>query len=314
MAIGDVFYEVKHFDDSPDSQFLAKIIVEDPAKYNISVDETGTLKFSPKPAPLVMPAAESVKYRLEKEGDLFRVWALQRIIEHGVFLGGRGGLVADSSVLSQKGNCWVAEGSKVLSGCVVSGDALVTGGSVLQGTCIVTGQARVIDSTLKGDISLNHTSSVVDSKLSTIGDGEISMVNQCSFDATVIEAREVLDFGGCHVSKGFIRRQHEVVSYWTGMYGWMSAYPNIHGEPTFAVGCQTRHGFDGIRELAKGYSYIRGHHEEMLDAFLALVEVAQRSWTPASKSGQDSEPVPAEKLHTAIAVQVTGQPGHIVDY
>ncbi|HSJ75701.1 MAG TPA: hypothetical protein VK899_05920, partial [Gemmatimonadales bacterium] len=129
--IGDTFYEIQHFSagEGPEGKgFLAKVTVEDPADYHISVDAaTGELQFTPKPAPLVMPAAESVKYRLEKEGDLFRVWALQRIIEHGVFLGGRGGLVADSSVLSQKGNCWVAEGSKVLSGCVVSGDALVTG-------------------------------------------------------------------------------------------------------------------------------------------------------------------------------------------
>lgn len=307
MAIGDVFYEVKHFDDSPDSQFLAKIVVEDPANYNISVDETGTLKFTPKPAQPVIPPAEPAKYRLEKEGDLFRLWALRRIIEHGVFPGKRGGLVADSGVLSQKGNCWIAEGSQVLSGCVVSGDALITHGSTLQGACIVTGQARVIESTLTGDITLNHTSSVTDSKLSAIGDGEISMANQCSFDATVIEARGILNFGGCHVNNGFIRRPHEVVSYWSGMYGWLSAYPNIDGDLMFSVGCQTRHGLRGIRDLAQEYGFGHGHNGEMLEAFLALVEVAQRSWTPASKSEKAAEPVQAAVGTDAPPVSVTAR-------
>lgn len=313
MAIGDVFYEVKHFDDSPDSQFLAKITVENPEDYNVTVDETGTLKFTPKPKRPVMPAAEPVKYRLEKEGGLFRVWAVRAIADHGVLAGDRGGLVAGSSSLSQKGSCWVWDGSKVLDSCRVTENALITHRSTLKGACFVSGNARVVNSTLEGDINIS-TSSVVDSKLSTTRNGEISLVNWCFFDDSVIEAKEVLNFGGCRVSNGFIRRQHEVVSYWTGQYGWMSAYPDIHGEPMFAVGCQTRHGFDGIRELAEGYSYTGGHNGQMLDAFLALVEVAQRSWTPASKSGRASEPVPAEEPIAATEISVTGPPAHIVDY
>lgn len=302
--IGDTFYEIQQFNDSPDSQFLAKIIVEDPANYNISVDETGALKFTPKPAQPVIPAAEPAKYRLGKEGDLFRVWALRHITEHGVIAGDRGGLVVSHGSLTQKGNCWIADGSKVLDSCHVSGDALVTHGSILKGACLIQGQARVVDSTLEGDIHISNTSSVVDSKLSTTGNGKISLANWCSFDDSVIETREILNFGGCRVNNGFIRRQHEVVSYWTGMYGWMSAYPNIHGEPMFSVGCQTLHGFDEMRALAGDNGYTHSHNGEMLNAFLALVEVAQRSWTPASKSKETCEPVSAEKLDTTAPVPV----------
>lgn len=287
MAIGDVFYEVRYFDNTNDEgervQFLAKTTVEDPARYTITTDDGGALVFTPKPECAPPSKLElGDKYRLEPEGGGYRLVALRNIVSHGILAGTKGGLVENKRNLSQQGDCWINEYATVRGGCVVDGQAYVGGDSVIDGACYIAGMSRVLRSQLQGNVVMTG----------------IAFVDECVVEGTVAlggdfyaaESRftpaHELKLNGCTVRQGHITHQYELVSYFHQVHGWLSAYPDLRGNLRFQVGCQNRDSADGLRQLARKY-FIGRHGEQMLEAFLALVEVARVGWSKPSEADQD---------------------------
>lgn len=88
----------------------------------------------------------SLKYRLVREGELFRVVAARDIPAAGVVAGEFGGLVGSRSVLSHDASCWLDYDS------FADSDSSITGNSVLISSCLkgsrVSGGSRVEDSTI----------------------------------------------------------------------------------------------------------------------------------------------------------------------
>ncbi len=304
MAVGDVFYQVMPFDDSPADQFLAKITVEDPANYNVRVDDTGTLIYSPKPelAQTSEPPAPG-KYELIPHGEgLFRIRALRPMPHAGVDPGELGGIISSAGFLSQDGECWIEHGAKLLHG-TVAGNAQITGNSVLRNGCHVAGDARVDGSTLDGPIHIQDNVQILDSQLRGL-DRKIILQGNCSIRDSVVEAEGYLNFAGCTVQRGHLREQHDLVSYWTPIHGWLSAYPDAEGRLTFAVGCQVLTDVESLHRLAREYR-LSDHDIEMLDAYLQIVMVARRSWARPAKSAHVDEPV---RDDAAVPVPVIPQP------
>ena len=291
MAVGDEFFEVLTFDTldpgDADSQFLARITVEDPANFHVTVDSGGALKFTPKPKPVARASTQvQPKYELIAEGDLFRVRALREIVRHGVVVGQLGGLVADENTLSQRGDAWIAETCTARGNSLVSNDALVAHSSVLDGYCHVSGAARVHSSTLTGGIFPTEQVWMQGCTMTTRNSGEISLSGSVIFDDTVISANDRrLHFAAGNVKGGRIHGQHELLSVFHPTWGWLSAYPGGHGQLQFKIGCQVRDSFDGLRDLASEYR-VSAEEAALLQAFLQMVQVAQGFWTSPSKSAE----------------------------
>lgn len=302
MAIGDESYEFLRFDDEP-RQFLARITVVDPAGFRITADDTGALTVVPlqtlvehvqeEEEPARVPAVGD-KYRMEKEGDLWRIYALRDIRGRLVRAGDRGGLVSSPESLSQRGECWIAESSVVSGGSFVYNDAYVGASSVLEGYCRVWRNAKVTYSVLKGSVLLEGFSKVHKSTLSTEGThGYIGLRDSCELEDTVIECPPGggVDLGSAIIKAGHIRSQHEAISCGT-RWGPLTAYRSKTGDLAFAVGCQTASSIAELHRIARSYR-IKGHEAQMLEAFLAMAQVAQALWAPPSKSDQDASVVAA---------------------
>lgn len=120
-------------------------------------------------------AQAGLKYALEKtdyivHGTLSSPWyrlrALRDIPAHGVRRGDAGGFVSGAGCVSQKGDCWVGEGSYVFQSGKVMDDALVDGGAQVKhglaaGAAHVTGKTILNFSTVVfGNIVLKDAGEV----------------------------------------------------------------------------------------------------------------------------------------------------------
>lgn len=290
MPIGDVFYEIQQFGpgEGPQGQgFLAKVTVEDPKNYNVTTDETGRIIFTPKPvqAPVPAPVTAPLKYELELADDgsgLYKVVATRAIQRWGVMKGERGGLVANSESLSQRGDCWVFPGAKVLDHSRVTEDATVRGESVLSGGAGVSHRATIVSSVLSGGgVMVQGGAVIVGSTISTVDytRAGVYISGDSRIEDSRIEAAETLNILGCNLEDAVIRKPFELVTIATP-YGWLNAYPDEHGDLMFKIGCTTVRSIEELRSLATRNDHDEKPHDmAMLQAFLDMVAVAQQSWT-----------------------------------
>lgn len=307
MPIGDVFYEIQRFGpgEGPQGQgFLAKVTVEDAKNYNVTTDETGRIIFTPKPVQAPVPAPETpLKYELELADDgsgLYKVVATRPIQRWGVRKGERGGLVTSSENLSQRGDCWIFPGAKVLDHSTVTEDATVRGESVVHQGARVSGHAAIVSSALStGNVTVHGGTVIVNSSIVSVG-ASVYISGDSRIEDSRIEAAETLNILGCNLEGAVIRKPFEVVTIATP-YGWLNAYPDEDGDLLFKVGCTVVRSVEQLRALA-----LRNDHDEkpfdmaMLDAFLVMVAVAQQSWTQPKAAEPAPEPQAAEPETPAL--------------
>ena len=81
------------------------------------------------------------KYRMEKEGEMYRIYALKNFAD--LHVGDKGGLIERAENLSQEGASWVYCDAVVTGTAKVTGNAVVTGYALVTGTAEVTGYAEV---------------------------------------------------------------------------------------------------------------------------------------------------------------------------
>lgn len=100
----------------------------------------------------------------------FQLVALRDNDTHGVKTGDKGGYVDSIGVLSQDGDCWIAEDGFVGEKSRVTGDALVTGNaivdshSIICGNVVISDNAHITQSEISGNITVNG-SSFIDSSV-----------------------------------------------------------------------------------------------------------------------------------------------------
>ena len=102
------------------------------------------------------------KYKLVKEGDLFRIIALRDF--GNIQKGDRGGLIEKESNLSHNDNCWVYDNARVYDDALVYGNARVCGNARICGNAEVYGDAEVCgdaevygDAEVCGDANIQET-------------------------------------------------------------------------------------------------------------------------------------------------------------
>lgn len=127
--------------------------------------------------------SRGIKYRLEAEGDMFRLYAL-RDIKEGVLAGEAGGLVYGSRALDQDGECWIGNGVVVKDQARVRGDAVVSGsGIVLSGRCLVGKNARVDNAMISQSAHIEGYANVTGGKIS----GNVVVRGETRIEDSVLE-------------------------------------------------------------------------------------------------------------------------------
>jgi carbonic anhydrase/acetyltransferase-like protein (isoleucine patch superfamily) len=81
------------------------------------------------------------KYRMIKEGKLFRIYATKSFAD--VKIGDKGGLVTDDNILSIDGDCWIYDGAKAVGNVKVFDNAKVYNGAKVLGNVKVYDDAEV---------------------------------------------------------------------------------------------------------------------------------------------------------------------------
>jgi hypothetical protein len=283
---------IYRFEDLADdgSQYLVKVEVVDIDTVHITQHPSGEMCITPAPASTPEPVDTGAgKYRLEPEGDLYRLYAL-RTIARSISPGSRGGLVSGSHNLSRYGECWIGQDAKVRDGFQVMGNAFVFGESDLCGAGVAENQATVENVTTvahRGIFSIGGQSCLRNVTVDVGTGAELLIYGDSGLtDSNVtVSPYARMAFNGCRVADGDIRNQYEVLTTWHPSYGWLTAFRHRSGRLRFKIGCQARDTAEGMRELAAGHGE-PPQHLQMLDLFLAMVEVAQAHWkdAPAPKS------------------------------
>jgi len=300
---------VKHFEDpqyrfedldDDGTQYLVKIEIVDLDTVNVGQDGDGAITVTPKQG----VETDNGKYRLEPEGDMFRLYAT-RDIRSGVRKGDKGGLVGDVEVLSPEGACWVFSRSVVTGDSRIRGNAYIAGTSRVDGAT-VEGDANLIDTSVEaaGCVVIDGSAYISSTRILCGVHGEVRIRGASNMESSVIEVdSEGLAVAGCNIVSAHIRNFHELVSVFHNEWGWLSAYRNDGGGLQFNIGCKVRSTFEEMRYLAR-HSEVSLLELEMLDHFLAMVAVSQRGWkdyTPpqgdpkseaAAGSGVESNEVP----------------------
>lgn len=287
--IGDVGYRFENIvPGDPDGQFLVKLTVVDPATVIIGCDDNGAVTIMPRD--VEAPAVEETddddeapepaqqlgpKYRLEPEGNLFRLYALRSM--PNVDVGSRGGLVASPSTLSHQGNCWVTVNAKVASPHArIVGGARITGDSQILGAGLIGGEAHLSYVHAEGPLSVSGSAQLHDTRIEA-HDYQLHLEGTTYIIDSIIEPTDDIRINGCNVEHGHIHNNFEVVSVHTAEWGWLSAFRNHAGTVTYAIGCKRRHDIDELLSLAADH-VIDPVQQDMLRAFVALAEAARPGW------------------------------------
>ena len=280
--------------DEDGSQYLTRTEVIPLGSVDISQEDNGEITFTPKQ--IEAPDTGNGKYRLVPEGDMFRVYATRRIRDN-VNEGDRGGLVGSDRVLSERGTCWISDGSKAHEGVRIKDDALVTSSCDISGDVTIGGHARLSYTVVAGDcVMIEGSADINDSRISNSGDDGGLIIRGCShIHNSVIEPAGEMLISGCNINSAHVRNRYELLSAHSNLWGWLSACRNTVGGWQFTVGCKTRHSAAAVKELAEdnGVSQLE---LEMLDHFLAMVEVSRRGWVdyvppaPAEDPKSDTAP------------------------
>lgn len=299
-----------HFESDIDTQehVLLETRVVDLSTVTIGQNEGGLLVVTRNAEPQPdddddePEAAPQLKYRLEPEGDLFRIVALRPIDCFYVNAGDRGGLVSSSHSLSQQGDCWIGSGSQVVGNAGIISNAYVHGGSVLTGNARVEASADVCNSTLDGNVYVLGEASVSDSTLSTERFSSLCMRGAAKVDESRIHIAggQSLHFAGGCVRKAHVRNRFEWVSIFAGQrFGWLDVFRGVNGDQRFAIGCQDYDNADDLRSLGRDYN-LTDVEEQMLEAFIALAAAAKRGWE------SDGAVTPFKSGDTAVAPATGG--------
>lgn len=285
MAIGDSFMRVESFSDNEldeENQYLAKVTIVDPADYVITANEHGTLTYKEK----LGACSGGPKYRLEPEGDLFRVVALRAFISWSqeVQPGEFGGLVEGEHNLSQEGNCWIADNSTVTGRSRVQQDARVAGDSVLINEVTVSGRALVISCTLEGWISVGGDAAVLYTVIEATKGSKFSVRGESKLEHSKVDVARgggLVMYGGC-ARDAALRSRFDIVSVHTP-WGWLSAFRDMSGALKVQVGCQHLGDFDQLREQARRHG-VSDTEMAMLGGFEAMVTEMCKKWEPQGHS------------------------------
>lgn len=285
MAIGDTFHRVLTVEDMGDErQVLTKVIIVNPADYVITADEDGVLQYEEKAAVVDddddddAPAAGS-KYRLEPEGNMFRIYAEREMMCNGSYVphGHRGGLVAHDRVLSQQGTCWIDARSAVHDGVGVSGDAWVGGDSVVKGKYFISGHASIVSCQIDGLGQIFGNAELLQTTI-VCNRGTVDIFGTTKVRESAIDVNSSGPFtlNGCCVNDASLRNNGDVVSVWT-RWGWLSAFRDKDGDLAFRVGCQYLGDFDQLRQVADDNS-ANALERAQLEGFIVMAQAMENQW------------------------------------
>jgi hypothetical protein len=302
--------------DNDGTQYLVKVVVVDLDEVSISQHPSRKIVVTAEPQQQQQQQqpSDNTKYRLEPEGDLYRLYALRKIGNH-TLPGYRGGLVSGSHNLSPQGECWIGQDAKVTDGFTVIDNAHVWGYSHLRGGGVAMGLASVTSVVVlsnQGRFSIGGASNLryVTVEVGVHADLLISGESDIAESSITVSRRGRVAFSGCTVLDGGIRNQYEALSIHHPIHGWLTAFRHRSGKLRFTIGCQHRDSAAGMRELAASSSEPL-QHVQMLEHFLAMVEVAQAYWedAPAPKS----DPAPDEAAG-AVSDEVTAPAPGVVSF
>lgn len=199
--------------------------------------------------------------------------------------------MADESILSQQGECWIDEESTVSSPYSLVRDDARVSRSNLSGNCTVIqkgtvfdssvavldlyGSGRVSHSTLNGGGTVRCAGAISRSRItggmSVVGNG--TEVRNCVIDVTDHHLT-VLD----SLSSAQIGRPSDLVQIAT-TFGVLRCYRIGEGKMLIRVGCQNLTSFDELRAAAKrNCDDDEAFQLEMLEGFIAMVEPLTRQW------------------------------------
>lgn len=226
-------------------------------------------------------AAEALadKYRLEPsgEGNLWRLVLLRDI--NGFSAGSQGGLVSGEDNLSQKGECWIDQSSRVTGRARVRGNARVYD-SALDGNITVTGGAVVDQVTVDGlgYVIIDGVAQVRRTEI--VSHGQINIGGDSKIIGSRLTAPRTKTYtinGGC-MQDADITSPFEVLSTMTP-WGWLTTLRTKDHELAVNVGCQDVGDIDEVRQLAQSYS-VSKVQLAMLEGFLQMVVAAMDTWSP----------------------------------
>lgn len=238
-----------------------------------------------------VPVQQPRKFRTEPEGSMYRIYATSD--GPGFFVGLRGGLIAHPSLLSQEGNCWVDETSRLEGDFKVSGDLMVAEGSVLSGHGAASGHGMISNSTIR-DATLRDFCEIRDS---TITRGEYAF-HTAIVDSTIdlgrsrgrfihVELRSSLVQGdGTYMylaelcaTNAWIRRTTDVVSMPTRL-GSLCAYRMVQDgvvQMRVSAGCQNKNSYAALREAARRHG-VTDTEMQILNGFFVMADAVRPGW------------------------------------
>ena len=318
-----------HFESDIDTQehVLLETRVVDLSTVTISQDEAGLLVVTRNGEVTAddddddddddeAPVSADLKYRLEPEGDLFRIVALRYIADYDVYAGDMGGLVSSSRNLAQLGNCWIGRDAKVLGEGRVRGDAKVAGVSTLDGRVEVYSSAVVQDSTLTGWVAVSDSAGVFDCTLTAGRNSNVAIYGTARLESSTVETAAnwgSLHVSGCCVRGAHIRNQFELVSFYTGpRFGWLDVFRGVGGDQRFSIGCQNQGSADDIRRLGRDYG-ISDVERQMLEGFLQLAAAAKQGWEP-DEAATKSDDIGSGGEQAAVATAAGVSPPVLSQY
>lgn len=274
--IGKTIYRFESGDNG--LSILTKVTHVSLDEVRLSQDVDGEVTITPRSPAQV----QARKYELVPEGGLYRLVALRDL--GGVPAGTRGGLVASSSNLSDKGDCWIYENAQVTGSARVHGHAQVYD-SILSGSINIHGEAVVVDVSVSGD---GHTIICGNTNLRNVeidchGYLEMRGNTEISDSKINVDYNTSFSISGCCITDADIANEYELLSFGT-KWGFMSAYRDMRGELTFSVGCQRHGDFDAMRDMARSMG-VTETQMGMLEGFFQMVEAARPQWRPAAVSG-----------------------------
>jgi hypothetical protein len=289
--IGDSVYRFEEVDSNLDDgeQVLVKITYVSLDSVVLTQSEDGIVTITEKlpeinddddetvEAPVPDEDLGNGKYRLEPEGDMFRVIATQSIPGTRIYQGAHGGLVANRDTLSRHGRCWVHRGAQVLGDMRVSGDAQVTSGCRLDGEGQVTGSAYLSAVTFTGSGYLTVAGDAQLDNVRISGGCTVRIDGSSYVRESHIEAFGDVHLSGCLVRDAHIRNEYEIVSIRDRKWGWLSAYRHESGRLQYSIGCRDLRTRQEMLDLA-GEESVSDVHVEMLKAFFEVVEAAGAGW------------------------------------
>lgn len=270
--------------------------------------------FQPQPAPVPddddddddvqAPVESEPRWRLEREGDMFRLYAVKSFYASSigtVYAGARGGLVWGERALTQEGTCWVENGGVVKHRSRISGSVLVGSRATVGNGTMAHGEGRIVGDSAVDSCHLSGMWSVHSSRMlgvSVTGSGTIDRsilnasgrslsIHSSSVERSIINAGDDIRLEGVSLIYANLRSTDDVLSVRT-RWGALSAFRCTGGNSDhsdgvhparvrFKVGCQTGDTVQELRDIADNFSATE-EELELLELFWQMVRVVSRSW------------------------------------